>query len=57
MTTPARRAKELGTTLRQAADIYGCTRQNLEAKFKSNQQQFDIICRGVAAIHGSAAVK
>lgn len=49
MTTPARRAKELGTTLRKAADAYGCTRQNLEHKFKSNPQQFDIICLGVAA--------
>lgn len=49
MTTPARRAKELGTTTQQAANAYGCTRNNLEHKFKVSPHQFDIICRGVAA--------
>ena len=49
MTTPAKRAKELGTTTQQAADAFGCHRVNLEHKFRNKPHQFDIICRGVAA--------
>lgn len=46
--TPSRRAKELGAkSLKQVAEKFGCTVDNLNAKFKSKPHQFDIIVRGV----------
>ena len=49
--TPAKRAKELGAkSLNQIAQEFGCTVQNLSAKFKSHPKQFDIIVLGVTRI-------
>lgn len=49
--TPAKRAKELGAqSLKQVAETFGCTVQNLSAKFKSNSKQFDIIALGVVSL-------
>ena len=46
--TPAKRAKQLGAkSLKQVADKFGCTVENLHMKFKSKPYQFDIIVRGV----------
>lgn len=46
--TPSKRAKELGAkSLKQVADSFGCTVDNLNAKFKSKPHQFDIIVIGV----------
>lgn len=48
--TPAKRAKDLGAkSLNQIAQEFGCTVQNLSAKFKSNPKQFDIIVLGVVS--------
>jgi len=44
------RAKELGTTITEAASYYGCTHQNLSYMHKTNPRKFDIICLGVAAL-------
>lgn len=49
--TPAKRAKELGAkSLKQVADTFGCTVDNLNAKFKSKPNQFDIIVLGVVSL-------
>lgn len=49
--TPAKRAKELGAnSLNQVAQEFGCTVQNLSAKFKSNPKQFDIIVLGIVEL-------
>lgn len=49
-TTPSKRAKELGAkSLKQVADAFGCTVDNLNHKFKNKQYQFDIIVLGVIA--------
>lgn len=49
--TPAKRAKELGAkSLNEVAQEFGCTVQNLSAKFKSNPNQFDIIVLGVVSL-------
>lgn len=47
--TPNTRAKQLGTTTKEAAEIYGCTPQNLTQKYRNNPRQFDVICLGAAA--------
>ncbi len=48
--TAAQRAAQLGVSgkrkLSEIAEIFGCTRNNLEAKFKSKPEQFDIIVLG-----------
>lgn len=50
--TPAKRAKELGAkSLNEIAHAFGCTLQNLHAKFKSNPNQFDIIVLGVVELN------
>ena len=49
--TPSKRAKELGAkSLKQVADLFGCTVDNLNAKFKSKPHQFDIIVLGVVSL-------
>lgn len=46
--TPAVRAKELGAkSLKQIADEFGCSVENLGHKFKTKPHQFDIIVQGV----------
>ncbi|EGR2972899.1 hypothetical protein CGJ08_01580 [Vibrio parahaemolyticus] len=51
--TAAKRAAELGAggerKLGEIAKIFGCTPSNLDAKFKSNPKQFDIIVLGCIA--------
>lgn len=48
MMTPAKRAKQLGAqSLNQVAEAFGCTIQNMSAKFYANPHQFDIIVLGV----------
>ncbi|ENC6709914.1 hypothetical protein ABKY54_004524 [Vibrio harveyi] len=48
--TAAKRAAQLGAggerKLGEIAEIYGCTRSNLDARFKNNPKQFDIIVLG-----------
>jgi len=49
--TPSKRAKELGAkSLKQIAQEFGCTVDNLNAKFKSKPRQFDIIVLGVVSL-------
>lgn len=48
--TYSQRAKQLGAkSLKQVADEFGCTPQNLNLKFRSKPRQFDIIVLGVVA--------
>jgi isocitrate/isopropylmalate dehydrogenase len=52
--TPSKRAKQLGAkSLKQVADNFGCTVDNLNAKFKSKPHQFDIIVIGVVNLVGA----
>ena len=56
--TPAKRAKELGAkSLKQTADSFGCTVDNLNAKFKSKPHQFDIIVLGVVSLINQENIK
>lgn len=45
--TPNARAKQLGTTTKEAAEQFGCTVQNLTAIRRKHPERFDIICMGV----------
>ncbi|EOD9553088.1 hypothetical protein ACJ7RV_002204 [Vibrio parahaemolyticus] len=51
--TAAKRAAQLGAggerKLGEIAKIFGCTPSNLDAKFKANPKQFDIIVLGCIA--------
>ena len=46
--TAATRARELGTTLNDAAKAWGCTRSGMEKMFTNNRHKFEIVCTGVA---------
>lgn len=49
--TPSKRAKQLGAhSLKQVAEVFGCTPDNLKAKFKVKPHQFDIIVLGVIEV-------
>lgn len=49
--TPSKRAKQLGAhSLKQVAEVFGCTPDNLKAKFKAKPHQFDIIVLGVVEV-------
>lgn len=48
--TYSQRAKQLGAkSVKQVADEFGCTPENLRLKFKSKPHQFDIIVMGAVA--------
>lgn len=49
--TPGKRAKQLGAkSLNEVAEAFGCTVQNISAKFYANPHQFDIIVLGVVVM-------
>ena len=50
--TPSKRAKELGApSLPWVAERWGCTARNLEIKFKSKPEQFNIIVAGTVKLY------
>lgn len=57
--TYSQRAKQLGAkSVKQVADEFGCTPENLRLKFKSKPHQFDIIVMGaVAKLKGDLCIK
>lgn len=51
MTTPAKRAKELGAkSLSQVANHWGTTAQALYYQSRENPKKFEIIVRGVVSL-------